>query len=170
VTLFALLFLTEQRVRVWHDEVTLWKDTLRHNPRAYHGHFMLGADHEARGRLGLARREFEAAVADCPRDSAFGRSRFCAYFASKLGFLCARGGDADAAGAAFEQSLAFSPGFPPAYVGLGHLRLAAGDIPGARQHLQSARATGARLPVVVALIDELASAIDRAAVQAARED
>jgi Flp pilus assembly protein TadD len=100
------------------------------------------------------------AIADCPRESAFGRRRFCAYFSTKLGFLLLRRQDVPAARAAFDEALAFAPGYAPAHVGLGHLDLAAGDVLGARRHVAEATREGPPAPAVVELVDELRARID----------
>jgi hypothetical protein len=163
LALVVLLGVTERRIPVWHDDLSLWTDTLRHNPRAYIGHFFLASRAEADGNLDGARHELELAVADCPRESRFGRERFCSYFASKLGFLLLRRNDRPAARAAFIEALAFVPDYAIAYVGLGHLALGRGDLEGARDFVAAATRVDSRLPAVRDLIADLRADIARAA-------
>ncbi|HVZ70756.1 MAG TPA: hypothetical protein VHJ20_00140 [Polyangia bacterium] len=160
--LVALLALTEQRIPVWHDDVALWRDTLRHNPRAYLGHFYLAVDDETHGRAERARARLRAAVDDCPRDSAFGRDRFCAYFASKLGLMQLQAGLLNEARATLDEALSFSSAYAPAIVGLGDVCLAMGDLSCARRELTIVTGLDPRLPVVRAMVDDLRMRLERA--------
>jgi tetratricopeptide (TPR) repeat protein len=146
-TLLALLVLTEKRVAVWHDDMTLWEDTLRHNSHAYMGHFVVGTTLEARGQYEEARRELEAAVGDCPRESAFGRQRFCAKYAVALGYVRLETHDVPAAREAFRLSLEYAKDNVSAIIGLGYTHLVEGNLAEARRLAYRAsqlNATGAR--------------------------
>jgi hypothetical protein len=131
--LLALLAVTEQRVKVWHDDISLWTDTLRHNRKAYMGHYVLGANLEERGQFEQARRELEAALADCPRESLFGRQRFCAPYAVAVGFARIKTHDIPAAREAFGLSFEYAADNPPGIVGLGYIDMLEGNIAEARR-------------------------------------
>jgi hypothetical protein len=163
--LVSLLVLTERRIAVWRDDHTLWTETLRQNPRSHLGHAFMAAELEAAGLHGTARSEMEAAVADCPRESNFGRTRFCALYASKLGFLVlVRAADPVAARAAFDQSLAFSPEFTPAVIGLGYVALAEGNLDAARRQAALAFRQNSHRPVVQRMLSDFVAQIDRGGV------
>jgi protein O-mannosyl-transferase len=164
--LLALLVLTERRIPVWHDNVTLWRDTLEHNRRAYMGHFALADALYASGQTQLARRALEQAVADCPRESRFGRVRFCAYYSSTLGFLCLHQGDLAAARAAFDEALGFEPTHAMSIVGRGRVALASGDLTAARVHEETALALNPLVPEVRALLDAFIVDLERAEASA----
>jgi hypothetical protein len=134
VALFALLAVTEQRITVWHDDLSLWTDTLRHNPRAYIGHYILGEACGKRGQREEARRELEAALADCPRESTFGRQRFCAPYAVAVGFARLHAHDVAAAREAFALSFEYASDNVPGIVGLGYIHLLEGNVAEARRH------------------------------------
>jgi hypothetical protein len=136
--LLVLLALTEQRVTVWHDDLTLWTDTLRHNPNAYMGHFVVGATLSARGQHLEARRELESALASCPSESRFGRERCCAHYAVSVGFERIQTDDLLAAREAFAQSLEYLKDNVPATVGLGYVELLAGNTVEARRYAERA--------------------------------
>jgi hypothetical protein len=164
VVLICLLILTERRIAVWRDDDTLWSETLRQNPRSYIAHAHVAWELEAAGLHEGARAELEAGVADCPRESNFGRTRFCALYASKLGFfLLYRMGDLGAARAAFEQALAFVPDFTPAVVGLGHVALAEGNLDVARRQAWLAARQQSRRPIVQQMLRDLIVQIARSA-------
>jgi hypothetical protein len=159
--LACLLVLTERRIAVWHDGHTLWTETLEQNPRSHIAHAFIAWELESAGLHERARPEMEAAVADCPRDSNFGRRRFCALDASKLGFLVLyQMHDLVAARVAFEQSLAFSPDFTPAVIGLGYVALAYGDVGAARQQALLAARQNSTRSNVQAMLRDLIAQID----------
>jgi hypothetical protein len=160
--LLGFVVLTELRIPAWHDDLALWKETLRRNPRAYLAHFGVAEDHLRHGRTAPARAELEAAVASCPRSSAFGRDRFCAYFASRLGFQRLFAGDLPGARAAFLEGLGFKAAYVPALLGLGRVSLAEGDLPRARGRLAEAIGYDPRNPIVRQLADELRAGIEAA--------
>jgi hypothetical protein len=160
--LVCLLVLTERRIAVWQDDHTLWTETLRQNPRAYLARLYTAREFEAAGLHDRARTEMEAGVADCPRESNFGRMRFCAYFASMLGFrIVFRMGDVPAARAAFDESLAFVPEFTPAVLGLGYSALAGGDLAGARRQALAAARQDSHRAIEQQMLADLMSRIDR---------
>jgi hypothetical protein len=160
--LVCLLVVTERRIAVWRDDHTLWTETLRQNPRSYIAHVFLAWELEGAGLHDSARAEMEAGVADCPRASNFGRTRFCALYASKLGYLVLyRMKDLPAARAAFEQSLAFVSDFTPAVIGLGYVALAAGDLDGARRQAAIAFSHNSRRPIVQQMLRDFVVQIDR---------
>jgi tetratricopeptide (TPR) repeat protein len=136
--LFVFLAVTEQRVTVWHDDLSLWKDTLRHNPQAYMGHYVLGTTFGDRGQHEEARRELESAVATCPRESTFGRERFCARYAVALGFARIETHDLPAAREAYALALSYADDYVPAIVGLGYVDLLQGNMAEARRHAERA--------------------------------
>jgi hypothetical protein len=136
--LIVFVVLTERRIPVWHDNLALWTDTVRNNPRAYIGRFVLAGAFKADGRRELARRTLEQAVADCPKESRFGRERFCAYYAATLGIEQLESHELESARATFEQSLGFSQAYTPALLGLGSIALERRDLAGARRYAQIA--------------------------------
>jgi hypothetical protein len=136
--LVVLLALTEQRVTVWHDDLTLWQDTLRHNPNAYMGHFVVGAKLGASGQHQEALREFELALATCPRESEFGRQHGCAHYAVSVGFERIQTNDLLGAREAFVQSLEYLNDNVPATVGLGYVELLSGNTVEARRYADRA--------------------------------
>jgi hypothetical protein len=157
----CLLVVTERRIAIWHDGHTLWSETLRQNPRSYMAHSFIAWELEGAGLHDRARSEMEAAVADCPRESDFGRRRFCALEASKLGFLVLyRMHDLGAARAAFDQSLAFSPDFTPGVIGLGYVALAEGDVSGARRQAELAVRQDSHRSNVQEMLRDLIAQID----------
>jgi hypothetical protein len=165
----ALLLFTRHRIPAWHDEVTLWRDTLRHNPRAYIGHFVVGNDLASRGLPAQARRQLEAAVADCPRESEFGRAHFCAPFAASLGFARLGSGETPAAMQSFADALGFVHDYVPAIVGLGQVRLMQGDLRGARRHAELATMLDPVAPPIRALLEQFRVLIRRAEAQSPGE-
>ena len=126
--LLVLFLLTEKRVAAWHDDLTLWQDTLRHNPHAYMGHYVVGSTLGQNGRHDEARRELERALADCPRESTFGRQRFCARYAVAVGFACVETHDLRAAREAFELAFDYQKDDVQAVVGLGYVDLLEGNL------------------------------------------
>jgi hypothetical protein len=159
--LVCLLAITEHRLSFWRDDHTLWAETLRQNPHAYMARMYTAREFEAAGLHDQARAEMEAGIADCPRESAFGRTRFCAYFSSQLGFLVLfQMRDIPAARAAFLQALQFAPQFTPGVLGLGYVALAEGDLEGARRQASLV----ARQPpekLAVPILTDLLARIDR---------
>jgi hypothetical protein len=159
--LACLLVLTERRIAVWHDDHTLWTDTLRQNPRSYIAHAYVAADFEAAGLHDRARSEMEASVAQCPRESQFARMRFCALYASKLGFLLLfRIDDPAAARAAFNESLGFVSDFTPAVIGLGYVALAEGNPDLAREQAALAIRQNSPRPVVQQMLRDFLAQLD----------
>jgi hypothetical protein len=161
--LALLVVLTERRISAWHDDLTLWRDTLAHNPRAYLGHLVLANDHADHGRPDLAGHELEKALNTCPRESEFGRKRFCVQYAVMLGFNRRAAGWPDAARAAFQEALALVPSSAPALVGLGYLHLDAGELGEASRHAQLAMAAEENGPAVRELVQSFNAQVARAA-------
>jgi hypothetical protein len=164
--LVTLVVLTEQRIAVWHDDVTLWNDTLAHNPRAYLGHLVLANDHADHGRPASAGDELEKALATCPRESEFGREKFCVQYAVMLGFNRRAGGWPEAASAAFNAALRLVPSCAPALVGLGYLQLDQGRIGEAMHYARRAAVTEEKSLAVRELVEHFGSQVRRAAATA----
>jgi tetratricopeptide (TPR) repeat protein len=162
MALVALVVLTELRIPVWYDDLTLWRDTLRHNPRAYMGHHALAVALGADGRISEAVHELEAAIADCPRESKFGRVRFCSFYAARLGYTLLHRRDLSGARAAFNDALEFTPSYAPSFAGLGEVALAEGNLPAARHFADIATLLNPGAPVARAAIDGLRAGIGRA--------
>jgi hypothetical protein len=158
----ALLLLTELRIPVWHDDVTLWTDTLRHNPGAYIGHAVLAQQFETAGQLGESQRELELALATCPRDNEFGRTRFCARYAGSLGFVRMTRGDLRGARLAFDEATTFARDYVPAVVGYGYIALLSGDLEGARAMADLATRLAPVAPTLRAMVARFRSEFDRA--------
>jgi hypothetical protein len=160
--LLGMLTLTENRIPIWHDDLTLWNDTLRHNNRAYLGRFVRAAVFKNAGQADSARRELEIAVADCPRESRFGRDRFCANYASTLGFERMQSGDLTGARAAFNEAVGFTRTYVPAIVGLGSVSLAEGDLSAARRSADLATIIDPLTPYVRAQLHAFVQELARA--------
>jgi hypothetical protein len=160
--LLALLLLTQQRIPVWHDDFRLWRDTLRNNPRAYMGHNVMAMMLTTAGRKEDAVRAMEAAVKSCPRESHFGRTRFCALYEARLGYTRLDVHDLAGARAAFNDALGFVPTYAPSFAGLGEVALASGDLAEARHDADLAASMTPAAPQVRALIDNLRANIAHA--------
>jgi hypothetical protein len=161
-TLLVLLVLTEQRVKVWHDDVSLWTDTLRHNRNAYMGHYVIGANLDERGQFEPARRELEAALADCPRESIFGRQRFCAPYAVAVGFARIKTHDIRAAREAFALSFEYVADNVPGIVGLGYIDMLEGNIGEARRKADRATRLSATIDHNTEALAQFRALLDRA--------
>lgn len=166
VGILALLVLTELRIPTWHDDFTLWTDTLRHNPGAYIGHAVLAQRFEAAGQAAESQRELELALATCPRENEFGRTRFCARYAGSLGFIRLTRGDRDAARKAFDEAMTFARDYIPAVVGYGYLALVNGDLDGARAQAALAERLAPVASTLREMVARFRSDLDR--VEAAR--
>jgi hypothetical protein len=155
----VLLTLTELRIPAWRDDLALWTDTLRRNPRAYTAHYFmyqhfLGSHDKRRARMAL-----ESAVATCPRQNNFGRVRHCSYYAAVLGFERVESGQLVAARDAFNLALDFDSQSVPALTGLGHVALREGDLARARRYEAMGTMLNPLVPQVRALLDGLGEAI-----------
>jgi Flp pilus assembly protein TadD len=62
----ALGAATYVRNETWRDGVTLWSDVLAKNPRSHRGHYNLGVQLEARGRIDEAARHYTEAIHIAP--------------------------------------------------------------------------------------------------------
>jgi hypothetical protein len=161
--LITLVALTERRIPVWHDDISLWRETVKQNPHAYAGHFVLATGLAAAGDGPHALREHELALAECPRETRFGRERVCAYYASVLGFQLTELGDLPGARRAFLTSLDMQASFLPGNVGLGLIALRGGDLAGARRYEVLARAADFGVSELQPLLLGLRTEIDRVA-------
>jgi hypothetical protein len=161
-TLIVLLAVTEQRVSVWHDDLSLWRDTLEHNSHAYMGHYVLGSNLDEVGRYEEARQELEAALADCPRESNFGRRRFCAPYAVAVGFVRIKMHDFRAAREAFALSFEYAGDNAPGIVGLGYIDLLEGNIEGARRSADRAARVSVGIERNVAALTAFRNLLDKA--------
>jgi tetratricopeptide (TPR) repeat protein len=63
----ALGAATYTRNETWRDGVTLWSDVLAKNPRSHRGHYNLGVQLEALGRIDEAARHYTEAIRIAPR-------------------------------------------------------------------------------------------------------
>lgn len=113
ITVAALVALAALNVRqqgVWSGSMTLWRHTLRHNPRFALGHSNLGSAFFANGKFPEARRQFETALAINPR---------AAYAHLNLGLVCKQENDIDRAAKHFREAARLQPGAAAPHTMLG---------------------------------------------------
>ena len=161
VAIAAFLVLTELRIPVWHDDLTLWTDTLRHNPDAYIGHAALAQNFETTGRLAEAQQELEVALTTCPRENEFGRTRFCARYAGSLGFIKLSRGDRRGARLDFDEATTFARDYVPAVVGYGYLALVDRDFEAAHARAEQAARLAPVAPTLQQMVARFRADLER---------
>lgn len=108
--LVVLAVLSWRQSRIYHDEESLWRDTLARNPAAWIAHNNLGLALAERGDFREARGHYEAAIALKPDyEEAF----------NNLGIVLAEEGDYAAAVEQYKKAIQFRPEFAIAYDNLG---------------------------------------------------
>lgn len=108
--LVLLAALSWRQSRIYHDEESLWRDTLARNPAAWIAHNNLGLVLAERGDFREARGHYEAAIALKPDyEEAF----------NNLGIVLAKEGDYAGAVEQYKKAIQFRPEFAIAYDNLG---------------------------------------------------
>jgi protein O-mannosyl-transferase len=100
IALFSVL--TARQGQIYHDQETLWRDTLAKNPDCWMAHNNLGVLLAARGDLPAARAEYQAALRIKP-------DAYDPY--NNLGNLWKREGQTEKAVTEYRQSLRIEPGY-----------------------------------------------------------
>jgi tetratricopeptide (TPR) repeat protein len=128
----ALAFLgwqTWHRSLVFHDDETLWEDTLQRNPNAVLAHNNLGNLYQASGQLDLALFHLQKAAELNPD---------YAQVHNNLGIVLARLDRTNEAAAQFTEALRLKPDNPDARLNLAHLLEEQGQFDQAVQHFHVA--------------------------------
>jgi tetratricopeptide (TPR) repeat protein len=117
VAIVALASLTWNQSRAYHDEATLWKDTLAKNPDSWIAHHNLATLRSKAGELDAAIAGFDEALRCKPGSAESYTGRGFAYF---------KQGRIDLALADLDRAIELDPTFPQAFLNRGKARLAAG--------------------------------------------
>ncbi len=129
-----LAVLTFQQARIYEDEETLWRETLKRNPQAAIAHNNLGAMLLERGELAPAEVHLrEAALIDYPEAH------------NNLGILLSRLGREAEAVERYREALRLRPGFADAHVNLGVSLASAGRFEQAAAEFERALETAPQL-------------------------
>jgi len=112
VWLIALMALTWQQSKVWHDSVTLWSRVLSLYPNSALAHFNLGGFYEGEGRYAEALAEYQVVLR---------LSRNNPYWYITIGWAWEKAGVNPGAERAFREALRLQPGLPDACAGLGRV-------------------------------------------------
>lgn len=130
IALIAVLsVLTWRRAHLFHDEQTLWADTLRRNPTCWVAHNNLGTLHANRGDAAVAMRHF--------REAAQLRPDYAAAY-DNMGRLLAQHGRLEAAAAQFTTALSYDRYHTKAHKNLGRTLAQLGRANEALDHLRLA--------------------------------
>ena len=163
ILLAPLLVLTWQQTKIYHDQETLWRDTLAKNPRAWMAHDNLGTALGAQGKLTEAIQHFEEAIQIKPDDAraynnlgsalllegkvpeaiqqyerAVQLKPDSADFRYNLGLALARAGKPAEAIQHYERAIQLKPDDAAAYDGLGNVLAGQGKLSEAIQHYERA--------------------------------
>ena len=125
----VLGLLTWRQASVYRDVETLWRDTLRKNPRSELAHNNLGSELVRRGRIAEATEHFEAARAIAPNEPE-------PY--SNLGDLLLRSGRLDEAMDRYREAIRVDPQSVSSLNGMGVLLAMQGNYTGSVSYLQRA--------------------------------
>jgi tetratricopeptide (TPR) repeat protein len=125
----ALGAATYVRNETWRDGVTLWSDVLAKNPRSHRGHYNLGVQLEARGRIDEAARHYTEAIRIAPR---FAEAH------NNLGTALAGKGRGEEAIRHYNAALEIDPEFAKAHNNLGMALSAQGRFDEAEHHYAEA--------------------------------
>ncbi|MDR3580391.1 MAG: tetratricopeptide repeat protein [Oryzomonas sp.] len=101
---------TIRRNRIWHDELSLWTDTVRKSPDGSHVHFSLGLALAGKGDRDAAVNEFREALRITPD---FAQAH------NSLGLVFAKEGNMDEAIREFQKALAIKPDDTKTHVNMG---------------------------------------------------
>jgi tetratricopeptide (TPR) repeat protein len=163
VVLIVLGAATWQRSGVYANEETLWRDTIRKNPRAFVAYLNLGKDLTRKGRAGEAICDYQEALRINP-DFAEAHNNLGTVFLrldevpeaikeleqalrlqpnyveahNNLGTTLARAGRLPEAIKQWEEALRLKPDFAPAHNNLGNALQTAGKVPEAIGHYEEA--------------------------------
>ena len=111
VVLTVFAFVSISRNVVWHDEFSLWHDTLAREPDSARAHHNLGVVYNSKGMYEKAEYEYKKTLEIKPNDAG-------AYY--NLGNLYERKGLIDDAIAAYEKAIQSNPYHADAYNNLGN--------------------------------------------------
>ncbi len=125
----ALGAATYVRNETWRDGVTLWSDVLAKNPRSHRGHYNLGVQLEARGRIDEAARHYTEAIRIAPR---FAEAH------NNLGMAMAGKGRGGEAIRHYSAALEIDPEFAKAHNNLGMALSGQGRFDEAERHYAEA--------------------------------
>lgn len=126
---FVLGFLTWQQSRIYHDQFTLWRDTLRKNPKAWLAHHNLATLLRGRGELDEAARHFQEVLRIRPQD---------AWAHNDLGGVRQSQSRFAEAADHYRQAIAIDPTLAEAHYNLGTLVQQLGNIEEAVHHYEEA--------------------------------
>jgi len=129
VVLLSLGALTWRQAHIYHDDETVWQDTLAKNPRCWMAHDNLGTDLMLSGRLQEAMGHYKQALRINP-DSAMAHN--------DLGAALMREGRLQEAISHYEQALRLRPDYPEVHENLGNALLRAGKVQEAISHYEQA--------------------------------
>jgi tetratricopeptide (TPR) repeat protein len=130
---------TWSQTQVYHDQETLWRDTLRKNPDAWLAHTNLAGVLRAQGRVDEAADHYREAIRLKPD---------LAYAHSKLGALLREQGRLDASLRHLEEALRLDPGSAEAHNSMALTLKSAGALDAAtRQYREAVRLNPEAAPV-----------------------
>jgi len=131
IVLLPLALLTWRQAGIYHDERTLWADTLKKNPGAWIAENNLGLLHYRQGDLDTALKHFNRAVALHPR---YPEAQY------NLGLALSQRGDPEEARRHLALSAELRPDNPETHLRLGLVLARLGRLAEAERHLASAAA------------------------------
>jgi tetratricopeptide (TPR) repeat protein len=120
---------TIDRNKIWHDDISLWTDTIKKSPDSDNVHDNLGVALADKGDLDTAIREYEEALAINP-------NYFWAY--NNLGGALSKKGDLDAAIKAYQEAITLNASYFQAHYNLGNALAKKGDLDAAIKAYQEA--------------------------------
>ncbi len=125
--LLVLGLLTLRQTGVYHDDETLWRDTLAHNPDSWMAHDNLGTILSNSGRIPEAQENYRQAIALRPNDHMAWND---------LGLDAARLGHLDDAVQDFTRALGIFPNYPLGHYNLGRVLATQGHFDEAIAHFK----------------------------------
>ncbi len=117
------------RNRTWHDDFTLWTDTVAKSPDSAYAHNELGIGFEERGDLPRAMAEYEEAILLSPR---------MVRAWNNLGVALHHAGRRDAAAEKLRRAVEIDPAYAKSFVNLGNLYAEEGRLDDAVQQYRQA--------------------------------
>jgi len=174
ILLLALSLLTFRQIRLWRSPLSLWSETLVHNPRAFLAHNNLGIALLGQGEQEAAARHFRAALEIKPdygkahgnlalvlgqagrAEEALAHYRLAhesdpdsPVVLCNLGTACLETGRIEEGFCHLRQALRLAPEDPGTLLALANARLEADQLSGARELLETARRLAPENPEIL---------------------
>jgi Flp pilus assembly protein TadD len=132
-----LCVLTWRQTQIYHDEETLWVDTLAKNPSAWLGHYRLGVELARQGKLDEAVRRYTEVLRLTPA---------VPQVHNNLGIVLARQGQLDEAVRHYTEALRLKANIPETHNNLGNALARQGQLDEAVRHFTEALRLKAAFP------------------------